>query len=257
MKLETIRSRFEKASERADKKAATIERKRKTIANKQKKAATIADERERQWILEEIEELEEDITRLQKEVEEAKEAAAQWAKELALAEDKANSRNCQPILDFLERWKANVAEYYIHLGLNYREEGLALFAARQTYEQEHGPISMANDHDVWQEWYEKGKRLEKKYNVISRYQLHYCSTFDKKLLEKDLVHEAEARYDQLIERVTAVTGEITDATALRIGEKGDLEGLVKGKRGVAEVFTIGAGGYNIQCFHYRTLVKAR
>ena len=47
----------------------------------------------------------------------------------------------------------------------------------------------------------------------------------------------------------------TDASGLEVGAKGELNGLVNGTRGVARVTTIGAGGYNIQCFHFRTLVK--
>ena len=55
-------------------------------------------------------------------------------------------------------------------------------------------------------------------------------------------------------RISIVVGVITDASGLFIGKTGGIEGLIRGTIGVARIETIGAGGYNIQCFHYRTLV---
>lgn len=74
-------------------------------------------------------------------------------------------------------------------------------------------------------------------------------------LAKDLSEEADRKYDFIIERTNAIVGEITDASNLRIGSKADLNGYVIGTRGIAKVQTIGAGGYNIQCFHFRTLIN--
>lgn len=76
--------------------------------------------------------------------------------------------------------------------------------------------------------------------------------FIKKLLDDE---ERDKIFD-LIRRVTKVTGTITDASNLRIGEQnGELNGLVIGQEGKAYVETIGAGGYAVQRFHYRVLVK--
>ena len=58
----------------------------------------------------------------------------------------------------------------------------------------------------------------------------------------------------LYNRVVAVTGEITDASGIRWGGK-CLDGIIIGKEGKAIVDTIEAGGYNIQRWHLRTLVK--
>ena len=35
---------------------------------------------------------------------------------------------------------------------------------------------------------------------------------------------------------------------------GDINGIIVGTEGKAKIQTIGAGGYNIQCFHFRTLI---
>ena len=74
-------------------------------------------------------------------------------------------------------------------------------------------------------------------------------------LEKDLDEEANRKYDFIIERTNAIVGEITDASDLEVGAKQDLNGYITGTRGRAKVQTIGAGGYNIQCFHFRTLIN--
>ena len=76
--------------------------------------------------------------------------------------------------------------------------------------------------------------------------------FIKKLLDE----EEKGKVLDLIRRVTKVTGTIRDASGLTIGnQSGELNGIVIGDEGKAHVETIGAGGYNIQRFHYRVLVK--
>ena len=62
------------------------------------------------------------------------------------------------------------------------------------------------------------------------------------------------RYNELVDKVTKYTGEITDVSDLHIGRDGTLNGIVEGQSGKARIETIGAGGYNIQCYHYRCLV---
>ena len=57
-----------------------------------------------------------------------------------------------------------------------------------------------------------------------------------------------------LKEINAIVGTITDARGLYVGNKGELNGIVIGDRGRARIETIGAGGYNIQCFHFRTLI---
>ena len=78
--------------------------------------------------------------------------------------------------------------------------------------------------------------------------------FDSEKFEKEIKQEANRKYDDMINRVMKVTGKITDASDLHIGLKGDLNGFIHGEKGTAKLNTIGAGGYNIQCYHFRTLV---
>ena len=85
---------------------------------------------------------------------------------------------------------------------------------------------------------------------------HYVlKGFDIEKLNKILAREKESKYFDLCNRISEVVGEITDARGLSIGNRyGELNGVVDGTKGSARIETIGAGGYNVQCFHYRVLV---
>jgi len=61
-------------------------------------------------------------------------------------------------------------------------------------------------------------------------------------------------YFELVDKVTNIVGEIQDVSNLRVGYDGRLNGNVFGSQGGAKLETIIAGGYNIQCRHYRVLV---
>lgn len=76
----------------------------------------------------------------------------------------------------------------------------------------------------------------------------YANRFD--IVARDV----EIKYINLVENVKKVTGRITDASFLRINEKGSLDGYIDGEDGRARVNTFEAGGWNIQRFHYRTKV---
>lgn len=84
---------------------------------------------------------------------------------------------------------------------------------------------------------------------------YYVEKFNLEKLNKVLQQEKQLKYEDLCNRISAVVGEITDVSDLRIGrQQGELNGIVTGTKGKARVETIGAGGWNIQCFHYRVLV---
>lgn len=78
---------------------------------------------------------------------------------------------------------------------------------------------------------------------------------NEELIRKLIESEKEYKVRDLVYRVENVTGKITDAKYLSVGEKGDLTGYIVGEDGRAWVETISAGGWNIQCFHFRTIVS--
>ena len=71
------------------------------------------------------------------------------------------------------------------------------------------------------------------------------------ILDKEVVRKKKA----LIARVKKTAGTIVDASGLRIGVNSEINGTVDGEIKTVHVQTIYAGGYNIQCLHYRVLVK--
>lgn len=73
-------------------------------------------------------------------------------------------------------------------------------------------------------------------------------------LEKEMEREKREKLLDLVQRMMKVVGRITDAGHLSIGPKGDINGYIQGTEGKASVETIGAGGYNVQCYHFRTLI---
>ena len=88
--------------------------------------------------------------------------------------------------------------------------------------------------------------------------LNLASYSDKEFegaLNKMLDREVASKRVDLYHRCSAVVGVITDATGLKTGNNGSINGIVIGEEGKAEVETILAGGYNIQVLHYRVLVK--
>ena len=84
-----------------------------------------------------------------------------------------------------------------------------------------------------------------------------------KLTDEQLRSNTEKYVDKLIgdvwKRVIHITGDVTDAKNIHVthGTHGFpvINGVVVGKRGVAKVESIDAGGYNIQIEHIRVLVK--
>lgn len=77
----------------------------------------------------------------------------------------------------------------------------------------------------------------------------------KEQIKKVINKEAERKYINFLERIKKVVGKTIDCNSLYIGSNLEINGMVKGELGKAKVETISAGGYNIQCWHYRVLVN--
>ena len=224
---------------------------------------------------------ERDLKYTLRDLEEAKQGLEKWEKDLAEAEEKANSRNVPAILEFLELWKARCKEFYGNGLKEYYAEKAHVMELYDAYSEarygsgpEYAAKKMAYEvasklfHDKCRGYYKKWEheRNGRKYTGETKerageyeYLEPYSSarTYDDAMakLEKDLDEEANRKYDFIIERTNAIVGEITDASDLEVGAKQDLNGYITGTRGRAKVQTIGAGGYNIQCFHFRTLIN--
>lgn len=223
-----------------------------------------------------------------KDLEEAEAGLKKYQAELQVLVEKASSRNVKVIIDFLEDWKHQVHDWYMEAITEYFEARATLKELQNrrssfrwgTPEYEEADEAVIAFHAEYQknvngeleeqevtEWrysYKEHKNIlcKVKKNVkVKEGKWEYAKGyFLKDLIEaelklnKDLCAEATAKYDDIIERTNAVVGEITDASNLTCNAKGNLDGFIIGTRGKAMVETIGAGGYNIQCYHFRTLI---
>lgn len=102
------------------------------------------------------------------------------------------------------------------------------------------------------------KELSKLPPVLKKLQSELEARWNKQDPEHKKENKLEARSYvlDLVRRVKAKVGEITDYDGIRLDSNGySLNGIVKGTQGSAVLETILAGGYNIQRLHFRTLVK--
>ena len=198
---------------------------------------------------------EDDLRWTKKDLEAAEAALADYIEQLERATEKANSRNVKVILDFLEAWKKNCKEWYREQFKRYLSERSEWYDYDLKYTEwvNNGGWRSPEGKAKREEHYERRKAFNKKWNFILRYVLP-GDKLDEAKIGKELDEEANAMYDDMIERTNREVGTITDASGLSIGEKGELNGYIIGERGTAKVTTIGAGGYNVQCFHFRTLI---
>jgi hypothetical protein len=107
--------------------------------------------------------------------------------------------------------------------------------------------------------YEKWKRTYNKsdFIILNKITCYGSENTQKvnELLNKILDKDIEAKRKGFISKITKVVGDILDLEDLKIGVDGSINGIVKGSICNAKVTTIYAGGENIQCLHYRVLVK--
>jgi len=180
------------------------------------------------------------------------------------------------IKDFLKVWKENAREYYEGLREEYiierdkehevTPEGLMMVINNYTYKPTYSDEKIEEimvDYPTMR----TRERARIQSNVSRTLYKKWESTHTKKelaivaemwnddFLETLLNKEVESKKKQFIAKVEKKAGTITNAKGLKIGIDGTINGTVIGEKDTVEVETIYAGGYNVQCLHYRILVK--
>lgn len=191
-----------------------------------------------------------------RDLEEAKANLQKYENQLAKEQEKAGSRNVKAINDFLDKWLQNCIEYFDSEYPKYQ-------AAREEYFQKDREYCQRfnNRSNQTPEERKADRKEHDKMKRDFRAAWAHVTQFDhgslpwRETMVKDLTQERIRKYDDIIERTNEIVGKITDASKLRVSQKGNLDGIVIGEKGTAKVQTIGAGGYNIQCFHFRTLIN--
>ena len=234
-----------------------IEGKEKEIAKLEKKLERIKKAQATDWEVNPYYYSEYDLKSTTKDLTAAKEALAKWQADLATANDKAASRNVPAITEFLDRWYDRMFNMYKNAVPDYLE------AKAEWYKEDHAYCEWWNRKrrdetpEVRKEKETAHRQARKDFNDAWAWLSCYMDidTLEVEKVERDLRNEYNRKYDFIIERTVEIVKVITDASGLRIGAKGDLNGFIIGTDGTAKVQTIGAGGYNIQCFHFRTLIN--
>ena len=220
-----------------------------------------------------------DLRTTLKAIEVTQKALEGYKAQLVSETEKANSRNVPVIVEFLNSWKLRVQSYYLNglqeyylekeyvrelynkIGHYYCKartpEEIAYETARKTFRCKcRGYYETREFTDRWGKLDKKEVKVrDGEYEWLNPYNGELTIEEAIKKLEKDLTAEWNRKYDFIIERTNQIVGTITDATNLTIGAKHDLNGYIIGTKGTAKVQTIDAGGYNIQCYHFRTLIN--
>lgn len=233
-----IKERLDKALETVEKRQATIERHK---AQAEKKLQLIKEkgweqgledfeyrraDMDRYWLITEYLHKLEDIESATEKLDDAKQIAKNW-------EGKYNAKLADEALiateipEAFKEAKEALVEAWVEYDIRSRE---AMKKARAEMDF---------------------KEFRKLYTYSAQESLSKTDEEFRKIEERD----ATAWLLDLYNRVKKITGEVTDASHITWGGK-CLDGYVEGKQGKALVETIGAGGYNIQKWHLRTLVKA-
>ena len=191
---------------------------------------------------------EDDLKWALKDLEVAKGNLAKYEEALAIEINKEKAPKIKVLVEFLERWKKQATTYYrdeckkyieTYYQFNEEEKAITDWRERRNLERQH--------YKKMQQMFTNDVR-----NLVS---FRSETSTNEKELEKMLAREVENKYDDMVYRISKVTGEIKDCEKLYIGSNGSINGFVKGEKAAAKVETITAGGYNIQCLHYRVLVK--
>lgn len=148
------------------------------------------------------------------------------------------------VLDpFFNAWAERVIEWFETTKANYREDHKVLdarFAHEVGYSKDH-----SNAYRELERTWEK---------AVGRGWLQTIKYDKRGAVEKRVRRDMQDRKVYLIAKVEEKVGLITEVK-LHIGINYAPNGLVIGDKGSVRVESIEAGGWNIQCFHYRVLVK--
>ena len=183
-----------------------------------------------------------------------------------------NEEKIPVLVEFLNNWEAQAREYYLEnaahyfdLEVRYKEELDKYLASldpeyyvpsrKYRYEQDFKSRFMSSVDMLTKDI----THIKKK--VVYKDEKHWDYDYvpdsyevDEQLLDRRLKEEKEKKYKDLVNRVTAVVGNIQDVSNLHIAATGQLNGIIIGDAASAKVETIGAGGWNVQVFHYRLLI---
>lgn len=225
-----------------------------------------------------------DILSVTKRIQESEERIQSLQADLRSAEaQQAFMENQIPdvIKDFFVRWKEDSISFFSNRYEQYqdftrklraeelaaRKEAIKTLPEYSQYAERMDRMSDYDLHNVFprkpMEDYLKSQSLD--YRSISEAKSSFagqivsamCKYNDpeqrRSFLERTIDNEMRSKMLDLAQRIGEKVGRITNASGLHV-QNGEIAGVIYGENGSATIQTIGAGGYNIQRFHFRTLV---
>jgi hypothetical protein len=143
--------------------------------------------------------------------------------------------NYKVIDEFLQAWKDSATAYYNNLLKEYME----LYTLKKSKKEW---ATSKNKSDL---------------AVIAKVTCYGIYDTEKvnQLLDEMLTKDVKSKKISLVSKVEKKAGKIIDATKLYVANDGNINGYITGEIKTVEVETILAGGHNVQCMHYRVLVK--
>lgn len=204
-----------------------------------------------------------DIKATEKKIKEFQERLQFWRNKKKSEDEKNDVPMIPAVEEFLARWKKAAESYYrqqvAEMSDWCKEYKEYYDKTMKELESEFGYAIHCYDKKVEAakvekkvDWKYKDKYIKSHWTQVV-VMLYSANNLDS-ALEKLLTEEVNNKRVDLYHRCSAVVGVITDATGLRTGGNGSINGIVVGENGKASVETIMAGGWNIQCLHYRVLV---
>jgi hypothetical protein len=148
--------------------------------------------------------------------------------------------NLKEIKEFINSWKLRAINYY--------------HQAIEDFKKEYKELIEKYSHTNYDYRKEKRQLFEKYNQIVLDLSFGYSSKDREERLLKIIERDATLKEKTLIARVNKEVGLIVKALNLKVGLNGELNGTIKGENGICKIETIYAGGYNIQCLHYRVLV---
>lgn len=199
-----------------------------------------------------------ELYRAYRDLAEAKATLNKYLVQMDAKKNFDNMEKIEVIWNFLQNWKKNVIEFVIKNAKEYYE----LQQKENEEEKKYFDNLTENEKESckknWNATYHYRHIFKERYysdiSSITKQFYKYRGGVDSEGLNKYLDKDVEAKYKNLVARITEIAGEIQDASMLYIANNGEINGVVIGTKGRARVETITAGGYNIQILHYRTLV---
>jgi len=167
-----------------------------------------------------------------------------------------------PVIDtFLENWKMKTIKWYKEDYQKLLEYKKMVSEKQREFDQWCIENNLENKYNDLTRAKEKELRIDSvsrkrdigKFGFITLSILGRGDKWEDEL-DKILEQEKVNKKRTLILKIKDVVGNIVDASNLFIGSNGEINGFIKGEKGKVRVLTISAGGWNIQCFHYRVLI---